>query len=66
MKESNLVFTTSERFLFFFFFYDWLGECFLLNPDVVSSAVFCTGGRDGNIMLWDVRCSKKGKSGNVG
>ncbi|KAF4082529.1 hypothetical protein AMELA_G00152550 [Ameiurus melas] len=24
-----------------------------------EKAVFCTGGRDGNIMLWDMRCSKK-------
>lgn len=23
-------------------------------------AVFCTGARDGNIMVWDTRCSKKG------
>lgn len=24
-----------------------------------ETAVFCTGGRDGNIMVWDTRCSKK-------
>ncbi|KAJ6666962.1 hypothetical protein lerEdw1_018964 [Lerista edwardsae] len=24
-----------------------------------ESAVFCTGGRDGNIMVWDTRCNKK-------
>ncbi|NWV50061.1 DTL protein, partial [Daphoenositta chrysoptera] len=24
-----------------------------------EKAVFCTGGRDGNIMLWDIRCNKK-------
>ncbi|XP_039593884.1 denticleless protein homolog [Polypterus senegalus] len=24
-----------------------------------EKAVFCTGGRDGNIMVWDMRCSKK-------
>ncbi|XP_076873775.1 denticleless protein homolog [Brachyhypopomus gauderio] len=24
-----------------------------------EKAVFCTGGRDGNIMVWDIRCSKK-------
>ncbi|XP_042326482.1 denticleless protein homolog [Sceloporus undulatus] len=24
-----------------------------------EKAVFCTGGRDGNIMVWDVRCNKK-------
>nr|XP_020863555.1 denticleless protein homolog isoform X2 [Phascolarctos cinereus] len=25
----------------------------------VKAAVFCSGGRDGNIMVWDTRCSKK-------
>ncbi|XP_068795889.1 denticleless protein homolog isoform X2 [Struthio camelus] len=24
-----------------------------------EKAVFCTGGRDGNIMVWDIRCNKK-------
>ncbi|NXK25045.1 DTL protein, partial [Arenaria interpres] len=24
-----------------------------------DKAVFCTGGRDGNIMVWDMRCNKK-------
>uniref|UniRef100_S4RC75 Denticleless E3 ubiquitin protein ligase homolog (Drosophila) n=1 Tax=Petromyzon marinus TaxID=7757 RepID=S4RC75_PETMA len=24
-----------------------------------EKAVFCTGGRDGNIMVWDIRCSKR-------
>uniref|UniRef100_A0A096M3C0 Denticleless E3 ubiquitin protein ligase homolog (Drosophila) n=1 Tax=Poecilia formosa TaxID=48698 RepID=A0A096M3C0_POEFO len=24
-----------------------------------KAAVFCTGGRDGNIMVWDIRCSQK-------
>ncbi|XP_014854490.1 PREDICTED: denticleless protein homolog [Poecilia mexicana] len=24
-----------------------------------EKAVFCTGGRDGNIMVWDIRCSQK-------
>ncbi|KAL6486706.1 hypothetical protein MHYP_G00060980 [Metynnis hypsauchen] len=24
-----------------------------------EKAIFCTGGRDGNIMVWDTRCSKK-------
>ncbi|EPY74277.1 denticleless protein isoform 2-like protein [Camelus ferus] len=27
-----------------------------------EKAVFCTGGRDGNIMVWDTRCNKKGYS----
>nr|XP_020459702.1 denticleless protein homolog [Monopterus albus] len=26
-----------------------------------EKAVFCTGARDGNIMIWDTRCSKKGE-----
>ena len=26
----------------------------------IFSAVFATGSRDGHIMVWDVRCSKKG------
>ncbi|KAM4713699.1 denticleless protein homolog [Anableps anableps] len=24
-----------------------------------EKAVFCTGGRDGNVMVWDIRCSQK-------
>lgn len=39
----------------------WFWGCFMLTL-LCFSAVFCTGGRDGNIMLWDMRCSKKGKS----
>lgn len=27
---------------------------------LLFTAVFCTGGRDGNIMVWDIRCSQKG------
>lgn len=32
-------------------------SCSLFFP---KTAVFSTGGRDGNIMVWDTRCSKKG------
>lgn len=35
--------------------------CFVL----CSTAVFCTGARDGNIMVWDTRCSKKGTEPNL-
>lgn len=44
----------------------WIGSCchqtsssFMLLM-FFFSAVFCTGGRDGNIMVWDIRCSQKG------
>lgn len=47
---------------------DWLlsssdiySSSFMLLMFFFQTAVFCTGGRDGNIMVWDIRCSQKGE-----
>uniref|UniRef100_A0A671Q3U7 Denticleless protein homolog n=1 Tax=Sinocyclocheilus anshuiensis TaxID=1608454 RepID=A0A671Q3U7_9TELE len=51
-QQSSLAVANEEGFVTIFN----TGE----KQSSVLKAVFSTGGRDGNIMIWDTRCSKKG------